>query len=55
VRHDADLHQPLDAKLCGLGFLLAEGIGFQDVSERDEDDGVFAFFECELTAGFEVV
>ncbi len=33
--HDADFHQPLDAELGGLGFLLAERARLQHVSQRD--------------------
>ena len=40
VRHDADFHQPLDAELGGLGFLLAERAGLEDVGQGDEDDRV---------------
>ena len=43
VRHDADFHQPLDAELGGLGLLLAEGVGLEDVGQGDEDDRAFAF------------
>ena len=54
VGHDAHFHQPLDAELGGLGFLLAERAGLEDVGQGDEDDGAFAFLVGELTAGFEV-
>src|SRR5688572_8967626 len=54
VRHDADFHQPLDAELGGLGFLLAERARLQDVGQGDEADGALAFLVGELAAGLEV-
>jgi hypothetical protein len=54
VGHDPHFHQSLDAELGGLGLLLAERAGLEDVGEGDEHDRALALLEGELAAGLEV-
>ncbi len=55
VRLDADLHQLFDAELGGLGLLLAQGLGFEDVGQGHEATAVLIFFVGQFPHGFEVV
>ena len=49
-----DFHQPLNAELRRLGFLLAERARLQHVRQHDERHRIFALFISELSAGFEI-
>ncbi len=54
MRLDTGFHQSLDAELGGLGLLLAEGLGLDDIGQGDEADRAGAFLEGEFAEGLDV-